>query len=171
MRLCVSLGEGPQSKPESLMAAPRRYYFILLLYTTCIIPRRAHALLASASNAALGVPFPTPLRSSTRARGNNERSLPVVPLGALMMERLNACSRSTTVRAQRSQPTGAVDLLLEPLILACARDTSRVLRHPALGLLAARAQHAPRLLRPCVWTSWCSATGGEGCSRAGGPWP
>ena len=109
------------------MAAPRRYYFFLLLYTTCIIPRRAHALHASASNVALGVPFPTPLRSSTRARGNNERSLPVVPLGALMMERLNACSRSTTVKAQRSQPTGAVDLLLELLILACALPPTTLL--------------------------------------------
>ena len=128
MRLCVSLGEGPQSKPESLMAAPRRYYFIFLLYTTCIIPRRAHALHASASNVALGVPFPTPLRHPTRARGNNERSLPEVPLGALMMvERLNACSRSVTVKAQRSQPTGAVDLLLEPLLLACALPPTTLL--------------------------------------------
>ena len=108
-------------------------------------------LHASASHVARGVPFPTPLRHSTRARGNNERSVPEMLLGALMMvERLNACSRSITVKAQRSQPTGAVDLLLEPLLLACARDTSRVLRHPSLGPLAVRAQHAPRVLRPCV---------------------
>ena len=85
-------------------------------------------LHASASHVALGVPFLTPLRHSTRARGNNERSVPEMLLGALMMvERLNACSRSVTVKAQRSQPTGAVDLLLEPLLLACALPPTALL--------------------------------------------
>ena len=128
-------------------------------------------LLASLAQCAFRVPFLTSLRHSTRACGIERSVLKMLFGASLMMERLNAYDRSPTVKAQRSQPTGAVDFLLEPLPLACARDTSRVLRHPALGLLAARAQHAPRLLRPCVWTSWCSATGGKGCSRAGGLGP
>ena len=70
---------------------------------------------------------PLPLyATSTRARGI-ERSVIEMLGGASLMERLNADDRSSTVKAQRSQPTGAVDFLLEPLPLACARPPTTLL--------------------------------------------
>ena len=64
--------------------------------------------------------------TSTRARGI-ERSVLKMRNGALHMERLNAHGRFSTVKAQRSQPTGGVDLVLEPLLLACALPPTTLL--------------------------------------------
>ena len=64
--------------------------------------------------------------TSTRARGIERLVLEMLN-GALLMERFNAYGRSSTVKAQRSQPTGAVDFLLEPLPLACARPPTTLL--------------------------------------------
>ena len=58
---------------------------------------------------------------TTRASGD-ERSM--LFLGG-SMRRLNAHGRSSTVRSQRPQPTGAVDLALEPLTFACAHPPRR----------------------------------------------
>ena len=64
--------------------------------------------------------------TSTRARGIERLVLEMLN-GALLMERLNAYGRSSTVKAQRSQPTGGVDLVLEPLLLACALPPTTLL--------------------------------------------
>ena len=143
---------GTQSKSESSLLLRDAILTTSPSSSTRRVPRLDAGLLLAASERLVQfrVPFLPSLRHSTRARGIQRSEM---LFGAWCpMERLNAYDRSPTVKAQRSQPTGAVDFLLEPLPLACARDTSRVLRHPAFVPIAASVQYAPRLLRPGSWT-------------------
>ena len=146
----------PLKYVDSSLAASRRYSTTPSSSFMQRVPRLDVCCLCHASLAlrARCVPSLPSLRHSTRACGIERTTVAMLNDGVSRMERLNARSRSSTVIAQRSQPTGSVDFLLEPLPSACARDTSRVHRHPSLGLLTASIQHAPRLLRPSEWTWW-----------------
>ena len=85
-----------------MYTAPRFVYLLALLFA-------GHLYISTSFT-------PTP-----RASGD-ERSM--LFLGG-SMRRLNAHGRSSTVRSQRPQPTGAVDLALEPLTFACAHPPRR----------------------------------------------
>ena len=119
---------------KAVYTAPRFVYLLALLFA-------GHLYISTSFT-------PTP-RSS-----GNERSMLI--LGG-SMRRLNAHGRSSTVRSQRPQPTGAVDLALEPLTFACDRDTSSPsrLRHWLTIFAASFAHHATRLLRACQWQDGC----------------
>ena len=114
---------GTQSKSESSLAASRRYSTTPSSSFMQRVPRLDVCFLCHASLAlrACCVPSLPSLRYSTRARGIERTTVAMLNDGVSGMERLNARSRSSTVIAQRSQPTGSVDFLLEPLPSACAR--------------------------------------------------
>ena len=118
---------GTQSKSESSLLLRDAILTTSPSSSTRRVPRLDAGLLLPASERLVQfrVPFLPSLRYSTRARGIQRCEM---LFGAWCpMERLNAYDRSPTVKAQRSQPTGAVDFLLEPLPLACARPPTTLL--------------------------------------------